>query len=484
MQTLAREAQFRLMVESVRDYAIFMLDVQGHVLTWNTGARALQGYEPEEVIGRHHSACFAPEEIASGRPAAALAMAAQNAHSEDEHWLVRKDGTRFWAHVTIDALHDVDGTLIGFVEVARDATAHVREAEQFRRAIEAAPTGMLMTDREGSIVLVNAQLEKQFGYEREELIGKPVELLVPERFRARHSGHRAAFSRDAKARPMGVGRDLFGLRKDGGEIPIEIGLNPLQTRDGEFVLGSVVDITERKRAELERASLVAQLKALNSALEERVRSRTSDLMTALKEREVLLQEVHHRVKNNLQIVSSLINMQLRKADIGVNHDALKECQTRVQAIALIHEKLYQSKDYARVPFSEYIRSLASSVFQATGASSPQVSLDLALDEVWLSVDQAIPCGLLLNELITNSIKHAFTDGRAGTIRVELAKIDDGRIRLGVEDDGVGMPDGMNIHEVESLGLQLVCALAEQLEGNLEVIGRRGTSFQLTFAAEA
>ena len=229
--------------------------------------------------------------------------------------------------------------------------------------------------------------------------------------------------------------------------------------------------------------MLEQLKTLNADLEERVRARTSELTASLKERDVLLQEVHHRVKNNLQVISSLINMQMRRLEAGTSRDALEACQTRVQTIALIHQTLYQARDYARVPFSEYAQSLASNVFHATGVSPTKVSLDLAIGDVALPVDKAIPCGLLLNELITNALKHAFNDGRSGTIRVAFERIEGGRLRLTVSDDGVGLPPGYDVRNSESLGLQLVSTLSDQLDAELEIDGRGGATFQLTFPAE-
>jgi two-component sensor histidine kinase len=173
-------------------------------------------------------------------------------------------------------------------------------------------------------------------------------------------------------------------------------------------------------------------------------------------------------------------MQVRKLENAASRDALAECQRRVQTIALIHEKLYQSKDYSRVAFCDYARSLASNVFQAIDASTSKVSLDLAIDNVALAVDKAIPCGLVLNELITNALKHGFTDGRSGSIRVEFARIEDGRFRLAVKDDGVGLPRGFDIATSDSLGLQLVSTLSRQLGAELEVTSREGTFVQLTF----
>ena len=398
--------------------------------------------------------------------------------------ILLRDGTKFWANVVITALRNPKGQLVEFGKVTRDMTERRKATEQFRLAIEAAPTGMLMMDRTGKIVLVNAQVEKLFGYPREELLGQRIEVLVPERFRARHPEFRKTFFGDPKARPMGGGRELYGLRKDGTEVPVEIGLNPLETSDGEFVLSSVVDITQRKGAERERDNLLGQLRTLNAELEERVRDRTSQLSATLKEREVLLQEIHHRVKNNLQVISSLINMQMRKLEDASSRDALEECQTRVQAIALIHEKLYQSKDYSRVPFSEYARSLAQNVFSATGTSASAVALDLQMEELALAVDKAIPCGLILNELITNALKHAFPDARRGTVRVVLRKAGDREMVLSVADDGIGMSADFDPAKSDSLGVQLVLTLVEQLDGHLAILATGGTTFRITFPVEA
>lgn len=211
---------------------------------------------------------------------------------------------------------------------------------------------------------------------------------------------------------------------------------------------------------------------------------SQEVMASLREKEILLKEVHHRVKNNLQVISSLISLQLRPIKDPVNREALQACQARVQAISLIHTMLYQSKDYANVPFSDYAPILANNIFDALGTVPDTISLDLTIDDVALPVDKAIPCGLILNELITNALKHGFPDGRHGRIRVELGKAGWGRLRLSVRDDGVGLPAGMNIRHTQSLGMHLVRALTEQLGGELEVSGEKGAFFQVTFATDA
>jgi two-component sensor histidine kinase len=217
-------------------------------------------------------------------------------------------------------------------------------------------------------------------------------------------------------------------------------------------------------------------------LEDRVRSRTAELTATLRERDVLLQEVHHRVKNNLQVISSLINMQVRALEEGASRDALVECEARVHAIALVQEKLYQSGDHARVPFAEYARDLAADIFHAV--SPANVSLELAVEDVAVAAGSAIPCGLILNELITNALKHAFPDGRAGTVRVEMTPVNGTGLRLAVGDDGRGLPAGFDMGTSSSLGLHLVRMLAGQLDASLEVEGARGTCFRVTVPGKA
>jgi two-component sensor histidine kinase len=202
----------------------------------------------------------------------------------------------------------------------------------------------------------------------------------------------------------------------------------------------------------------------------------------LNEREVLLQEIHHRVKNNLQVISSLMNLQLRSITDAPTRAALQEAQSRVKAISLIHEMLYQSSDYANVPFSEYARKLTANVFDVVGVAPGCVSLDLAIDDVALAVNKAIPCGLILNELITNALKHGFPNGRRGKVRVALGKLDAERLQLSVTDDGVGIPAGLDIRKTKSLGMHLIHTLAEQLGAELEIAREPGTTMRFTFAA--
>lgn len=335
--------------------------------------------------------------------------------------------------------------------VARVTTPQ-RSDERFRLAIEAAPTGMMLVDREGRIALVNGQVEKLFGYPREELMGMSVDMLVPARFRASHPTTRVSFFEGPRARPMGAGRDLFGLRKDGSEVPIEIGLNPVETPEGWFVLSSIVDITERQRA----AEHVAR---------------------SLREKETLLREIHHQVKNNLQVISSLLRLQSSRVEDPRWAALLEESQARVDAIALVHERLYLADDVARVDFSSYLEELARNLSSAF--ADARVVIVVHAGGAELPVDCAISCGLVVNELLTNALKHAFTDGRSGRVAVRASR-QAAEVEIEVEDDGVGIEDNP---AGDGMGLTLIKALARQLGGtfSLEKGSACGTMGRLSFA---
>ncbi|WP_424358375.1 sensor histidine kinase [Methanocella sp. MCL-LM] len=268
----------------------------------------------------------------------------------------------------------------------------------------------------------------------------------------------------------GAGDTRSEILLDGPAGPrwLDIRTSPLPAGD-EGGSGSLVvmrDITEQKRShEALRAEMLERKRA-----EEQIR-------VSLREKEVLLKEVHHRVKNNLQIISSLLSLQSGNAG-EESTDALRESQNRIKTMALIHEKLYSSPDLSHIDFGEYAASLTAYLAQYY-AASPGIAITIDIEDISLGIDQAIPSGLIINELISNSLKYAFKDGSRGTIYIGMTR-DGNTYTLRVSDDGAGLPRGLDFRNPASLGLQLVNTLVDQLEGTIELDNTAGATYEIRF----
>jgi two-component sensor histidine kinase len=214
---------------------------------------------------------------------------------------------------------------------------------------------------------------------------------------------------------------------------------------------------------------------------DRLRQTNLNLEEFLHEKEVLLKEIHHRVKNNLQVIVSLLRMQARGLKDSEAINALQDSQTRVQSMSLIHEKLYQSKSLGKIDFGDYIKSLTTDLFRLYQRKLGEVKLNFQMDDIALDLDHAVPCGLILNELITNALKYAFPDGKKGMIWVELRAHPEQRLSLEVADDGAGLPPDFDVDKTKTLGLQLVNSLVSQLDGKLEMERSERTIFRVSFA---
>jgi len=206
----------------------------------------------------------------------------------------------------------------------------------------------------------------------------------------------------------------------------------------------------------------------------------AQIRASLQEKDVLLKEIHHRVKNNMQVISSLLNLQSRHIQDPNVLEMFKESQRRIRSMALIHERLYQSSDLSRIEFSQYVRNLAAHLFHSYQVDSSRIRLTMDTEEVFLNINTAIPCGLIVNELISNALKHGFPDGRSGEMGLELHRVlGDGYV-LRVRDDGVGFPEGLDFRRTETLGMQIVVTLVSQIEGRLDLQRQSGTIFTLEF----
>ena len=367
--------------------------------------------------------------------------------------------------VTILPIHYLETVLrrLQSAEAAKAVLARQREA-----LFDANPNGILMVDRSGRINMLNAQGAKLFGYDREELIGQLVDTLVPARFRGHHVALRAEFAAQPSMRAMGAGRDLYGLRKDGSEFPIEIGLSPFASEGAQIVQAVIIDITERKRAE-ERLRL-----ALEEAEKERARA---DAFA--QQRETMFTELQHRVANNLQLVAGMLNLE--RTHIADQHakEALTTSITRLTLISKLHRKLHNPNG-VQADFGAFLKELCDDILTSWGA--PNVKCLVNSVDLTIPSDKAINISLVATELISNALKHAFDGQAQGTINVDLGLDDGGAITLTVSDDGPGLPDGFVAANSTSLGLRIIQGFTSQLGGRFEVINGKGTTFCLIIPA--
>jgi PAS domain S-box-containing protein len=357
---------------------------------------------------------------------------------EEKHFLIRYS-------VLPSALKSLDGVIVSLIDITER-----RETEEALRilgkALETTRVGITIANLQGEIIFTNPAEAGMHGYEIGELLGQKVNILGPPLLRAEFPGSNVQAGE----------RESLNQRKDGRLFPVRLISDLVADAAGQplAVVTVCEDITERKETE-------ERLKA------------------SIAEKEVLLKEVHHRVKNNLQIISSLLNLQMQKITETKTRAELNATRNRIQSMALIHAKLYQSENLSQINFAEYIEDFSRQLRSLYNVSPKRVKLVLDIDAVDLDVDVAIPCGMIVNELLTNALKYAFPGERCGEIRVVL-RAEATETVLSVVDNGVGLPPRIDLERVETLGLQLVHGLAQQIRGTVAIDRSGGTRVEIRY----
>jgi PAS domain S-box-containing protein len=459
-------------LEASTEYSIIGKGVDGTILLWNEGARRLYGYEPEEIVGKANADLLhTPEAIAAGLPQTMRQAALAFGKWEGTVTRVRRDGSRFTARVVITPRRNRDGEWIGFLLISKDISEEIQ--------LESTPDAMVIVDQDGCIAVVNRQTEQLFGYQREELLGQPIELLVPERFHAAHRRHRSGYLAEPEVRPMGAGMQLYGRRKDNSEFPIEISLSPMETDQGTLVSAAVRDITARKQVEeaLAQARLAAE--QANQAKSEYVSRMSHELRTPL---------------NAILGFAQLLELDGLRDDQRESVGYILSGARHL--LGLINEVL----DIAAIESGRLSLSLEPVGVADLLAEAVSLIRPLADQQAIVLVDQP-PVGnhhvlgdrqrlkqILLN-LLSNAVKYTRT---GGSVQLGCEPVAGERIQIKVTDTGPGVPPesierlfvpfdrlGSERTSIEGtgLGLPLTKGLAEAMGGTVgvaSVIGQGST----------
>jgi len=429
----------------------------GAIVYTNPGFDKLFGYAQGELIGQSVSVINAPTEHTPEETAHRIFTALrQDKVWEGEVYSRHKDGTAFWCYASVSTFeHTEHGTV--WVEARQDISERKRaEALLHRQArlLELAHEPIVIWQLDGGIVFWNRGAEQLYGFSADEALGRESHALLS----TKHPLGINQFLALLKQTGEWQG-ELTHTRHDGTQLIVESRQQLIHDEMGVWlVLETNRDVTERKRAE-------------------------AKITEALREKEVLLKEIHHRVKNNLQVIASMLRLQADGLPDPNARALLMDNQRRVRSMALIHEQLYQAQDLAHINFSDYVTSLVNYLWRLYAPTQALAEVQVHVEAITLEIEQAMPLGLIVNELVSNSLRHAFPAGAAAGPRrlwVSARRATSGWLEVEVGDTGVGLPEGFAIEKTTSMGLQLVQAFILQLRGQLQIHNHPGARFTMTF----
>jgi len=345
---------------------------------------------------------------------------------------------------------EVDALVI--INSGREQIFTIKGAEEpYRLFVEQMSQGAVTLNLSGTILYCNKRFATLLNVPLENLIGSSIyQFVAPENLPILQSALQQGSRENCKTELV------FTSSKHGKSIPFDLTFNPLMEDELQVICLVATDLTEQKQAE-------------------------NRLRAALEEKEVLLKEVHHRVKNNMQVISSLLKLQAENINDKRIAEMFYESQNRVKAMALVHQKLYQSENLSQIDISVYIQGLMTNLVRSLNFDPGKIMVEVKIEGILLNMDTAIPCGLIINELVYNSLKYAFPENHKGLIRIELTRDSQGdELTLVISDNGIGLPKEFDFENAQTLGLQLVKMLTRQLDGTLELHRENGVTFSIHF----
>ncbi|MEZ5889641.1 MAG: PAS domain S-box protein [Xanthobacteraceae bacterium] len=469
---------YAAVVQSSND-AIIAETLDGTITAWNSAAERLFGYSAQEAISNKIDILVTPDGQTKLRDI--LDRAGRGEHVEHFEAVRRhKDGHSVEVSLSVSPVREASGAIVGIAEIARDIGAQKLAEAQFRIAVEASPSGMVMVDPSGTILLVNSELERVFGYSREELVGRSFEMLVPERYRTAHVKLVAEFGKSPTVRRMGAQRDLSGLRKDGTEFPAEIGLNPVQSPSGPLVLAAVVDISERKRAEAAIAAQAELLRHSNAELEQFAYIASHDLQEPLRMVASYTQLLGDRYAGKLDA----------RADKYIRYaiDGAKRMQALVRDLLTYSRISTERRELHPVDS----KAVLEAVLERLSAAIEDSQADIVVGSLPEVMSDEGELGQVLQNLVANALK--FRSDQPLRIEIAARPTDDGWV-FSVADNGIGIDPRYHdrvfqmfqrLHERgkyegSGIGLAIAKKIVERHEGAIWVESaiEQGTTFYFT-----
>jgi PAS domain S-box-containing protein len=449
------EAYYRTIFENTGTATIIIEDNTTISLA-NSEFEKLSGYSKEELEGRKSWIdLLVEDEIETVMDYHKSRRIKKSTPKNYEIKLVNKGNEIRDVYVTVALLPYTQKRLISFMDITdkkESRKALIDSQKKYKELAELLPQPVFESNLKKDVTFTNQIGFKMFGYTQEDLDTglNMLQLLDPKD----HDKARENVKRSITMEELFV-EEYTGLKKDGTNFPILVYSNSLKHDDK--VVGSrgvIVDLTDIKNVE-------------------------NNLKASIHEKEILLREIHHRVKNNMQIISSLLNLQTEYVDDEEAVNVLKESQNRVKSMAIIHENLYKSNDLAHINFVDYINSLVLNLFYSYNIDQKQIKPLLKIEDINLNIETAVPCGLIISELISNSLKYAFPNKMKGEIIISLKSVED-TYHLCICDNGIGLPEDINFSNIKTLGLLLVNSLTEQIDGEITIKRGHGTKFKIIF----
>jgi PAS domain S-box len=433
MDKQVQDQLIRNLMFELDEYAIIMIDKEGYILSWNKAAERIKGYTEEEIIGKSFRIFYSKEDRDKGKPDSLLRTAATQGRAKDKGWRIRKDGNKFWGSIVITSIHDPNGEIIGYSKITQDLTNQRKLETKFKNILENAPDSILVVDKEGSIKVVNERAEQTFGYKKEELLNKKVEILLPSRYLQNHPRLRQNYIESPYQRAMGNNLNLFGITKDGVEFPVDVSISPLIDHGQDMqIIVTIRDITEKK-------ILIDEIIVAKEKAEESNRLKSAFLATMSHELRTPLNHIvgfsniisnlsnDHEISEYATIIESSGNSLL-----GMIEDVISLANMTNHSIKLRPEKVKLSD------FFYEIKVLFRGILNETDKKE-SIDLIFVCDNPELLEKTVITDKYKSFQAIVNLFNNAIKYTNKGTITIKLSQPDEKTISISISDTGIGIP---------------------------------------------